>query len=154
MVHMNDFSITDLQMMESTDGYAIRCNLLYKGEKLGVFFNKGDGGDYYFYPEKDISQQDVEDMLTGEDFKPIESPFTDTPPINWNLGILVEKLIEYYELRDQIVKAKESGNDLVVIDNMKNGTRSYVNFQNLVPNDAINLYVKMNFGTDVTWKRY
>ena len=36
---ITDFSITDLQMIESTDGYAIRCNLFYKGNKLGIFFD-------------------------------------------------------------------------------------------------------------------
>ena len=104
---ITDFSITDLQMMESTDGYAIRCNLLYKGNVLGIFFDKGDGSEYYFYPAFEHTQDEVENMLTGEGFPPIENLLPDLPPINWNIGILVEKLIEQNNLKDRIAEAKK-----------------------------------------------
>ena len=151
---IKDFSITDLQMMEGTDGYVIRCNLLYKGKKLGTFFDKGDGGEYYFYPVEGISQWDVEDMLVGEDFPPIDSFFPNMPPVEWNIGILVEELIERQELDERIKKAKKDGRDLVVIDDNTKGTRTFVNFKSLAPDEAIAMYVKVNFGENVKWVRY
>lgn len=151
---IKDFSITNLQMMESTDGYAIRCNLFYKGKKLGTFFDKGDGSDYYFYPELGHSQSEVENMLTGEDFPLIENLFPGLPPINWNIGILIDKLIERNNLEKRIVEAKKEGRDLVVISDKEKGEIIYVKFLHHLPDGAIDLYVKMNYGDNVVWTRY
>ena len=140
--------------MESTDGYAIRCNLFYKGKKLGTFFDKGDGSDYYFYPEPGHSQSEVENMLTGEDFPLIENLFPDLPPISWNIGILVDKLIERNDLEKRITEARKEGRDLVVISDKTKGTTTYVKFLHLAPDGAIELYVHMNYGENVEWIRY
>ena len=151
---ISDFSISGLQMMESTDGYAIRCRLLYKGKSLGVFFDKGDGSEYYFYPDNSHSQAEVEAMLTGEDFPPIDNFLPDLPPLSWNIGILVEELINRKDLDDRIAKAKKEGRDLVVIDDEKAGYRYYVKFRSFAPEEAVAMYVKANYGNNVKWVRY
>lgn len=130
---IDDFSITGLQMMESTDGYAIRCRLIYKGKSLGMYFDKGDGSDYYFYPENGHTQAEVEDMLTGEDFPPIDNLFPDMPPLGWNIGILVEHLIERRDLDDRIAKAKGEGRDLILVTDMAKGDRYVVTFRSHAP---------------------
>lgn len=150
---ITDFSITDLQMMESTDGYAIRCNLFYKGNKLGIFFDKGDGSEYYFYPEPGHNQTEVENMLIGENFPPIKSLYPGLPPIGWNIDILVEKLIERNNLEKRIVEARKEGRDLVVIYDEANGRIIYVKFLHFAPDGSIDLYVKMNYGENVKWER-
>lgn len=151
---LKDFSISNLQMMESTDGYAIRCDLIYKGKPLGVFFDRGDGSEYYFYPEAGHTQMEVETMLEGEDFPPIDEGFPGLPPIRWNIGILVEHLIERKDLDDRIAKAKKDGRDLVVITDEKAGYNYYVNFRSFAPDEAVAMFVKMNYGDKVKWMRY
>ena len=140
--------------MESTDGYAIRCRLLYKGKSLGMYFDKGDGSEYYFYPENGHRQAEVEDMLKGEDFPPIDSLLPDLPPLSWNIGILVEELINRKDLDDRIAKAKKEDKDLVVIDDEKAGYRYFVTFRSFAPEEAVAFYVKANYGDNVKWVRY
>lgn len=151
---IKDFSISGLQMMESTDGYAIRCRLIYKGSSLGMYFDKGDGSDYYFYPENGHTQAEVEDMLTGEDFPPIDNLFPDLPPLDWNIGILVEELIERRDLDDRIAKAKKEGRDLVVVTDTAKGMRYIVTFRSFAPEEAVAMYVRVNYGEGATYVRY
>ena len=151
---IRDFTISGLQMMESTDGYAIRCRLIYKGKSLGMFFDKGDGSEYYFYPENGHTQVEVEVMLSGEDFPPIDNLLPDLPPISWNIGILVEELINRKDIDDRVAKAKEEGKDLVVIDDEKAGYRYYVKFRSFAPEEAVAMYVKANYGDNATYTRF
>lgn len=151
---VKDFSITGLQMMESTDGYAIRCNLLYKGRRLGEFLDKGDGGEYYFYPENGHTQAEVEAMLTGEDFPPIDNLFPDMPPLGWNIGILVEHLIERRDIDERIAKAKREGRDLIIVTDMAKGERYAITFRSHAPEEAVAMYVRMHYGEAVSYVRY
>lgn len=153
-VKINDFAISGLQMMESTDGYAIRCNLIYKGKPLGVFFDKGDGSDYYFYPEKGHTQMEVEMMLEGEDFPPIDGLLPDLPPMRWNIGILVENLIERKDLDDRIAKAKKDGRDLVVIDDEIKGIRRFTSVMSSAPDGILDEFVRLKYGDNAKWVRY
>lgn len=151
---IKDFSITGLQMMESTDGYAIRCRLSYRDRSLGMYFDKGDGSDYYFYPENGHTQAEVEDMLTGEDFPPIDNLLPDLPPLSWNIGILVEELIERHDLDERIAKAKKEGRDLILVTDMAKGERCVVTFRSHAPEEAVAMYVRMNYGEHASYVRY
>lgn len=151
---IKDFSITGLQMMESTDGYAIRCRLIYRGRSLGMYFDKGDGSDYYFYPENGHTQAEVEAMLTGEDFPPIDNLLPDLPSLSWNIGILVEELIERQDLDERIAKAKKEGRDLILVTDTAKGERYVVTFRSHAPEEAVAMYVRMNYGEHASYVRY
>lgn len=61
----NGFSISRLEMMKAEYGYMIRCNPYTNSRKLDMFFDRGDGSAYSFYPEKSVSQKEMKDYLAN-----------------------------------------------------------------------------------------
>lgn len=110
---INGFSISNLKMMEGEDGYVIRCTLSRDGKKLGEFFDRGDGSEYYFYPTAGHTQDEVESIL--QSFPMIESEEEGFPAIHWDIGILVDKLIQKKEQLRMFNAAKKRGESLILV---------------------------------------
>lgn len=111
--NINGFSISKLKTMQGEDGYIIRCCLHRNGKLLGEFFDKGDGSEYMFYPCLAHSQSEIEEIL--QSFPMIESEDEGYPSINWNIGILVDRLIEKKELLKLFRQAKKEKNSLIAV---------------------------------------
>ena len=111
--NINGFSISNLSLMQGEDGYVIRCKLHKAGKLLGVFFDQGDGSEYMFYPCSRYTQKEIEEILNN--FPLIESEDEELPQIHWNIGILVDKLIEKKELLKLFRQAKKENKSLITV---------------------------------------
>lgn len=151
---INGFTITNLKMMESTDGYAIRCNLKRDGKKIGEFLDKGDGGMYDFYPVSGVSQREIEDYLFK--FPMIES-YEGLPAIHWNMGILIDKLIEKLDVKDAVLKTSKRGVSLIYVVDDKKGRAFTMNTSVKTTDEQIEGALSGWYGDDAKyfeWARY
>ena len=104
---VNGFTLRNVRKAPSPDGYAISATLYFRDRKVGAYRDTGDGGDYNFYPAKGFTRSKVEEAL--ESFPKIPSPFEGVPPLSWNIGILVEEIINRNEMLGMLMRAKAEG---------------------------------------------
>ena len=71
---------------------------------MGKFYDNGDGSEYYSQPLPGCTQNKIENYLRK--LPPIESDF-GLPPIHWNIGILVDKLIHKNDLKKSLSDAEK-----------------------------------------------
>lgn len=116
---INGFYIRGEKTMQGEDGMVIRCSLHFRGRKLGNYFDGGYGGDYSFYPADRFSRASIEKAL--ERFPQIPSSFEGLPPISWDIGILVERLIEMKDSLKRFRNARKAKLVLVSIESEKLG---------------------------------
>ena len=153
---LDGFTISRLEMMEGEDGYMIRCSLYRNSKKLGMFFDRGDGSEYSFYPEKGVSQKAIEDYLaTLPMIEPTEEGF---PPIHWNIGILVDELIRRKELESRIRKAAKAGKSLVSICDSRTGAEYQMTCNSKMTDEVLekelDSFLKTKGIMQFSWKRY
>ena len=104
---VNGFTLGNIRRMPSTDGIAISATLYFRDRKVGAYHDAGTGGDYSFFPAKGFTREKVEKALLS--FPKIPSPFEGVPPLSWNIGILVEEIINRNETLRMFMKAKAEG---------------------------------------------
>ncbi len=91
-VSINGFSISALKQMAGYEGYVTSCNLLFNGKKIAGYYDAGDGGEYDLWPERGYSRCKIEEAVAS--FKPMDKDYgLGEGPIEWNVGILVEEII-------------------------------------------------------------
>lgn len=111
---INDFNIKKLKTMQGLEGYVISCELYYKKIKVGDFFDNGDGSQYNFYPYQNEAK--VNEFL--KQFPKIGSGIFS---INWDVGILVEELINQGEAKKLLKKALKKGcSSLLLVEAYQN----------------------------------
>lgn len=117
---INGYSIRGLKTMLGTDGYITRCSLLKDGRKVGEYFDPADGGPYAFTPADGISGQGLEKEISS--FPRIHRDYGfDLPDIDWDIGILVDELVNLGDRFKAYRKAKDRGFHLATIDVWKSG---------------------------------
>lgn len=117
---INGYSIRGLKTMLGTDGYITRCSLLKDGRKVGEYFDPADGGPYDFTPSKGIARDDIERQIAS--FPRIHRDYGfDLPDIDWDIGILVDELVNLGDRLKAYRKAKDRGFHLATIDVWKSG---------------------------------
>ena len=156
--NINGFTLKGLKTMMGRDGYMVNCTLLFNGRKCGDFLDQGDGSEYTFYPVEGFTQRGIENALR-------RFPLIDTrdeefalPPVHWNIGILVDRLIGIKETLKEFRKAQKKGYELAIVTN--NWTNGY--YTVLVPTKAsdeelkkvIDDGMKKKGIDDYSWKRY
>ena len=104
---VNGFTLRNVRRMPSTDGIAISATLYFRDRKVGAYHDAGTGGYYSFFPVKGFIRENVEKALLS--FPKIPSPFEGVPPLSWNIGILVEEIINRNETLRMFMKAKAEG---------------------------------------------
>ena len=104
---VNGFTLRNVRKAPSPDGYAISATLYFRDRKVGAYRDTGDGGDYNFYPAKGFTRSKVEEALGS--FPKIPSPFEGVPPLSWNIGMLVEEIINRNEMLGMLMRAKAEG---------------------------------------------
>lgn len=153
---INGFSISNLKTMMGEDGYVIRCTLLREGKKLGEFYDKGDGSEYYFYPTAGHTQDEVETILHG--FPVIEFKEEGFHAIHWNIGILVEKLIQKKEQQRLYNAAKKRGKSLILVHDREHHLDYTLTCSEKMADASLESGLKATLAkkgiTDFEWKRY
>lgn len=122
--NFNGFTISSLKTMIGEEGLITSCNLLFKGKKLGSYFDAADGSMYRFYPEIGFSEQSINEVLKAFPTITIDCEFDDeisSTPLHWDIGLLVEELVSKKEMQKQLKKALETSRDLLVINSKKQG---------------------------------
>lgn len=104
---VNGFTLRNVRRMPSTDGIAISATLYFRDRKVGAYHDAGTGVDYSFFPANGFTKEKVEKALLS--FPKIPSPFEGVPPLNWNIGILVEEIINRNETLRMFMRAKAEG---------------------------------------------
>lgn len=149
---INGFSITDLKMMQGMDGYIIRCTLNRDGRKVGEFFDGGDGSLYSFYPVTETSSNEIEAYLRK--FPLIESD-PELPPIHWNIGILVDRLIQKNDLKKALARAEKKNCNIIFTDDRQKGLGYILQCSKEAPDEIIRLEMERKYPEPrYTWKRY
>lgn len=117
---INGFSIRGLKTMLGTDGYITRCSLLKDGRKVGEYFDPADGGPYDFTPSKGIARDDIERQIAS--FPRIHRDYGfELPDVDWDIGILVDELVNLGDRFKAYRKAKDRGFHLATIDIWRTG---------------------------------
>lgn len=109
---INGFTLKGLKTMMGRDGYMINCTLLFNGKKCGDYINQGDGSEYIFYPAEGFSQMGIENALRRFPMIDTHDEELNLPPIHWNIGILVDRLIGQKETLKEPRKAQKKAMSL------------------------------------------
>lgn len=117
---INGFSIKDVHMMPSEDGYACYCKVFFNGKKVGDFIDKGDGGEYSFYADPPYSRSKIEEVIRS--FPPTNRDYGLGPmEVPYDMNQMVNDLMEMREIAKELRKLEGSGRDYVLIDDWKSG---------------------------------
>jgi len=117
---INGFSIRSAKTMPSEDGYALYCKLYFNGKKVGDFVDKGDGGEYSFYADKPYSSHKIESIVRS--FPKIVRDYGfGQMEVEYNIGIMVDDLMEMKDIAKELKKFDGTGRDYVRIDDWKGG---------------------------------
>ena len=156
--NINGFTLKGLKTMTGHDGYMVNCTLLFNGKNCGDYIDQGDGSEYMFYPADGFSQIGIENALRRFPLIDTHDEELNLPPIHWNIGILVDRLIGQKETLKDFRKAQKKGYELAIItDNKTNGFYTV-----LVPPQSsdealvavIDNGMKKKGIDDYSWKRY
>ena len=154
---INGFSISSLKTMQGLEGWITRCNILFKGKKIGSYFNDGNGGAYNFYPESSYSSEKIERVIST--FPRIERDFGyDLPLVDWDMGILVEELVEKGKTLAQYRLAEKQGRHLVEGIDWKRDIAIRINMDPTLSDWEAETILMQSFkrsnGTISEWHRY
>lgn len=149
---INGFTITDLKMMQGMDGYIIRCTLNRDGRKVGEFLDGGDGSEYSFYPVNGSSQSEIETYLQK---LPLIEGDSELPPIHWDIGILVDRLIQKNDLKKALIRAEKKNCNIVFVDDTQRGMGYILQCSKNVPDEALLKEIERKYPEPrYTWERY
>lgn len=118
-ISINGFTLKNVKGMNTPDGMAVTADLYFRGRKAGEYFNAGDGGEYSFYPSEGFSQDGIEKAL--ELFPKIKSAVEGLPPISWDIGILVEEMMNRTEVLKSFRKVRKNGKVLILMKSDRYG---------------------------------
>ena len=121
--NINGFTLKGLKTMMGRDGYMVNCTLLFNEKKCGDYIDQGDGSEYTFYPAEGFTQRGIENALRRFPLIDTHDEELDLPPIHWNIGILVDRLIGVKETLKEFRKAQKKGYELAIVTN--NRTNGY-----------------------------
>lgn len=113
---INDFSLSKIQTMEAHDGYAIRCNILYKNKVIGEYYDAGYGAMGTF--DGDKSKLEVLKDFPSYKVDCGEGIFVD---VKWDIDILVTRLLELEEIKSKMSKDRY----VVMVCNKKTRLKSF-----------------------------
>lgn len=111
--HINGFTLRNVKRILSYDGYVTSAVLCYRGKKIGEYFYDGMGGLYQFSPVKGCSGKLIEEHLLSFPKVGCNDPEGPLPPIHWDIGILVDKIIWQNTVLEAFRKAQKRGKVLV-----------------------------------------
>ena len=167
--NINGFTLKGLKTMMGRDGYMVNCTLLFNGymvnctllfngRQCGDFLDQGDGSEYTFYPAEGFTQISIENALRRFPLIDTQDKELDLPPIHWNIGILVDRLIGIKETLKELRKAQKKGYELAIVTNNKTGGYYTI----LVPppasdetlTEVIDDGMRKKGIEDYSWKRY
>ena len=116
---INGFSIKNVRMIPSEDGYACSCQVMFNGEVVGDFLDKGDGSEYSFWADPPFSTSKIEAVIHS--FPPTVRDYGLGPiPIEYDMCQMVNDLLEMADVAKELAKLKE-WQDYVLIDDWIHG---------------------------------
>ena len=156
--NINGFTLKGLKTMMGRDGYMVNCTLLFNEKKCGDYIDQGDGSEYTFYPAEGFTQRGIENALRRFPLIDTHDEELDLPPIHWNIGILVDRLIGIKETLKEFRKVQKKGYELAIVTN--NRTNGF--YTVLVPpassdkalGKVIDDGMRKKGIDDYSWKRY
>lgn len=156
--NINGFTLKGLKTMMGRDGYMVNCTLLFNGKKFGDYIDQGDGSEYIFYPAEGFSQLGIENALRRFPLIDTHDEEPELPPIHWNIGILVDRLIGQKETLKEFRKAQKKGYELAIITNNRTGGFYTVLVPPTSSDEALKKVIDDGMRKkgidDYSWKRY
>lgn len=115
---INGFSIRSVKAMPSEDGYAVYCKVYFNDRKIGDFVDKGDGSEYSFHACKPYSSYKIKQIVRSF-LKIVRDYGFGRMEVEYNIGIMVDELMEMKDISKRLKKLEETGRDDVHIDDWK-----------------------------------
>lgn len=110
---INGFTLKNVKQIPADDGYVTSAVLYYRGKKLGDYFYDGMGGLDQFSPAKGCSREWIEEYLRSYPKVECNDPEGPLPPVHWDIGILVSKIIWQNTVLKSFRKAQKKGRVLL-----------------------------------------
>ena len=104
--------------MPSEDGYAVYCKVYFNDRKIGDFVDKGDGSEYSFHACKPYSSYKIKQIVRSF-LKIVRDYGFGRMEVEYNIGIMVDELMEMKDISKRLKKLEETGRDDVRIDDWK-----------------------------------